>query len=398
MKQRTRWTMLAQAITTLWAAMLWMPLGYAQQVSATNRSEEPNPRPIQAGAFALKVEPGLALALTSPQSDKFKLGGGANLKALWALNRYLGIGPSAGLMAMPTVGTGISAGTAWTAGAGLRVARPHDAQTDSAFAAMSPWLDADALYVRTGPLDRSGFQVGAGLSLPVGASRVVWVGPFVRYLHILQPEKSGFDNTDAKMLTVGLSLEVGSGVERPPEVRVVTKTETVIKEVIVLKEVAVCQDRDKDGLPDVADNCPDVAGPIANLGCPEYKKIVVKKDRLELKEKIFFDWDKSTIKKVSHPLLNDVVQALKDNHGFHVQIEGHTSSEGLAEHNQELSESRAASVREYLVSHGIQAERLVSKGFGPSQPIDSNKTPAGREANRRVEFVVQQVTVDSGSN
>ena len=387
---------MTRAVTAVTAAVLWAPLAYAEQAGAATAAER-NPKATQAGDFALKIEPGLALALTSPQSGKFDFGGGGNLQALWALNRYLGIGPSAGLMAMPSADRSLGTGTAWTAGAGLRVARPHDAQTESALAAISPWLDADALYVRTGPLNRPGFQVGAGLSVPVGASRVVWVGPFVRYLQILQPEKSGFDNTDAKMLTIGLSLEVGSGVDRPPEIRMVTQTETVIKEVIVVKEVAVCLDRDKDGLPDVADNCPDVAGPIANLGCPEYKKIVVKKDKLELKEKIFFDWDKASIKKVSHPLLDEVVQALKDNHGFHVQIEGHTSSEGLAEHNQELSESRAASVREYLVTHGISADRLISKGFGPSHPIDNNKTPAGREANRRVEFVVQQVNVDSGS-
>lgn len=352
------------------------------------------PNPTGPGDFAFKIEPGAAMAFTTPQVDKFNLGLGLNLKMLWALSRSISIGPTVGLLALPVPDAGDDPGTAWTAGVGLRLARPHDAQTNSSFAALSPWLDADGLFVRTGPLNRPGFQVGVGLSVPIGASRVVWLGPFVRYVHIMQFRREGFNNNDAKILTAGLSLELGSGVDRPAEVhtevRRETEIRTVVKEVEVTRNVPVCTDRDADGLPDIADNCPDVVGPITNSGCPVYKKIVVKKDKLELKEKIYFDWDKSSIKKVSHPLLDDVVQALQDNHGFKVQIEGHTSSEGEAEHNQELSESRATAVRDYLVSHGVKAERLISKGFGPSQPIDTNATPAGREANRRVEFVVQQ--------
>ena len=71
-----------------------------------------------------------------------------------------------------------------------------------------------------------------------------------------------------------------------------------------------------------------------------------------------------------------------------MQVEGHASSEGGDEHNQTLSEQRAEAVLNYLVAHGVNGKRLVSKGFGSSVPLDTNETIAGRENNRRVEFVV----------
>jgi outer membrane protein OmpA-like peptidoglycan-associated protein len=97
------------------------------------------------------------------------------------------------------------------------------------------------------------------------------------------------------------------------------------------------------------------------------------------------------------PVLDEVAQALKDNKSFRVQIEGHSSSEGGDGHNQTLSEQRAEAVLDYLIGKGIPRERLVSKGFSSSVPIDSNATSAGREANRRVEFVVHFNILDQES-
>jgi outer membrane protein OmpA-like peptidoglycan-associated protein len=145
------------------------------------------------------------------------------------------------------------------------------------------------------------------------------------------------------------------------------------------------------------DRCPDVAGPTDNWGCPTYKKIVVQRDKIELKEKIQFAWNQAVLQEVSYPVLDEVAQALKDNKGFRVQVEGHASSEGLDDHNQTLSEQRAAAVLDYLVAHGIAKDRVVSKGFGSSVPVDTNTTIAGREANRRVEFVVNFIILDTGS-
>jgi outer membrane protein OmpA-like peptidoglycan-associated protein len=95
--------------------------------------------------------------------------------------------------------------------------------------------------------------------------------------------------------------------------------------------------------------------------------------------------------------MDEVVQALNDNKGFRVQVEGHASSEGGDEHNQTLSEQRAEAVLNYLVTHGIDKDRLASKGFGSSVPIDTNETIAGRENNRRVEFEVYFTIRNEGS-
>jgi len=352
--------------------------------------ETPDYRPLPArlGDFSLLVEPGVALALTSPQSDRFKTGGGETLKALWVVNEYMNVGPSASFLTLPAKADHGEAGAAWTFGASIRFRLFRN--TPDRFFGMSPWVDMDALYVRTGGLQRPGIAAAAGWSLPIGKARVFWLGPFARYLDILQKDRPDFDNRDAKILVLGLGLEVGLGAERERAV-IAAQVRTIDRETIV------CPDRDHDGIPDNVDHCPDVAGPMDNWGCPPYKKLVVQRDKLELKEKLYFAWDQAVLQEASFPVLDEVVQALKDNKRFRVQVEGHASSEGEDEHNQTLSEQRADAVLNYLVSHGIEKDRLASKGFGSSVPRDTNETIAGRENNRRVDFVVYFLILDDGS-
>jgi outer membrane protein OmpA-like peptidoglycan-associated protein len=140
-----------------------------------------------------------------------------------------------------------------------------------------------------------------------------------------------------------------------------------------------------------------MAGPMDSWGCPAYEKIAIQRDKLELKEKLYFAWNQASLQEVSFPVLDEVVHALNDNKGFRVQVEGHSSSDGGDERNQALSEQRAATVLDYLASHGIEKDRLVSKGFSSTVPIDTNATIAGRENNRRVEFVVHFIIVNNGS-
>ena len=156
-------------------------------------------------------------------------------------------------------------------------------------------------------------------------------------------------------------------------------------------------DRDRDGTLDEDDLCPEVKGPRSNRGCPVYAKVVVKPDKLELKEKIQFAWNSPAIEPASHAALDEVVQALRDNRNFRVRLEGHSSSEGADDRNQTLSEARAQAVLDYLVAHGVAKERLVSQGFSSSVPTETNTTLEGREANRRVEFVVNFIIVNTGS-
>ncbi|HET6148415.1 MAG TPA: OmpA family protein [Polyangia bacterium] len=150
-------------------------------------------------------------------------------------------------------------------------------------------------------------------------------------------------------------------------------------------------DNDKDGIPDTADKCPNDAGPADNNGCPKkYEHIVVTEAKIELKQKIFFETNKAVIRPRSFPLLAEIGQVLAARPTMTVRIEGHTDSQGKRARNMTLSQSRADSVRQFLIGLGVEASRLESKGFGPDQPIETNKTAAGREKNRRVEFFITQ--------
>jgi hypothetical protein len=159
----------------------------------------------------IKVEPGLA-ALFSPQADELNPGVGFSAKAMLGLGRYVDVLVGYEFIGFPWGTDPYTSGTstAWGFGGGLRVKRPHD---QSRFFGLSPWLDGDGLYVRTGPFDRFGYGVAMGVGMPLDAARRYWVGPFVRYLEVL-PELA---NRDTKTFVIGLSLELGtSPLPAPP--------------------------------------------------------------------------------------------------------------------------------------------------------------------------------------
>jgi outer membrane protein OmpA-like peptidoglycan-associated protein len=122
---------------------------------------------------------------------------------------------------------------------------------------------------------------------------------------------------------------------------------------------------------------------------PPPARVVMTAEKIELKESVYFDTSKTTIKAVSLPLLDEVAQLLTNHPEVeHVTVEGHTDSAGGTALNQKLSEGRAQAVRTYLVEKGVAASRLEAKGFGESRPIADNATAKGRETNRRVEFKI----------
>jgi OmpA-OmpF porin, OOP family len=103
---------------------------------------------------------------------------------------------------------------------------------------------------------------------------------------------------------------------------------------------------------------------------------------------ILFDTGSDRLRPESTPTLNEIGEMLRQNPDLRLRIEGHTDSAGGAEANQQLSERRAASVRQHLVERfGIDTSRLESVGIGQDNPVDSNDTPEGRQNNRRVELV-----------
>jgi len=101
---------------------------------------------------------------------------------------------------------------------------------------------------------------------------------------------------------------------------------------------------------------------------------------------IFFDYDKYDLLPESYPELNRLVKILRENPDNIVEISGHTDNKGSDEYNQQLSEKRAQSIVEYLISAGCKHESLKAKGYGESKPVDTNETDEGRAKNRRVEF------------
>lgn len=101
---------------------------------------------------------------------------------------------------------------------------------------------------------------------------------------------------------------------------------------------------------------------------------------------INFDTDSDAIKPESKPTLDKIVAMLKTNADWKLKIEGHTDNTGGDTHNQQLSEKRAAAVKTWLVSAGIDGGRLTTQGFGASQPVATNDTPVGKAQNRRVEL------------
>ncbi len=152
------------------------------------------------------------------------------------------------------------------------------------------------------------------------------------------------------------------------------------------------KDDDGDGVPNHEDNCPQEAGVKENQGCPAAKKqlVVITEKKLQILDRVYFDTGRASIQKRSFGLLDNLANVLSA-HGeiAQVQIEGHTDNTGNEAKNKALSQSRADSVREYLIKKGVAAERLTALGFGQENPAEPNTTAKGRDANRRVEFTIK---------
>lgn len=157
-------------------------------------------------------------------------------------------------------------------------------------------------------------------------------------------------------------------------------------------------DSDGDGVPDFFDKCPNTPAGVKvdGAGCPlpvakpDVKVYVTEADKKVVKDAIQnleFDFGKATIRAKSFPSL-DRVAALLVEKNFSLKLAGHTDNVGSDEANMKLSKDRAESIKAYLVSKGANASRIEATGYGETQPIATNKTAAGRQQNRRVEFTL----------
>lgn len=103
---------------------------------------------------------------------------------------------------------------------------------------------------------------------------------------------------------------------------------------------------------------------------------------------VYFDTGKSTLKPNSFSSLTDLVEILKIKNTMGIEIQGHTDNVGKDEDNLKLSQERADEVRNYLITKGIEANRITSKGYGPTMPVADNSTEAGKAKNRRTSLKV----------
>ena len=341
------------------------------------------------------LEAGGAIPLGDPQAHEYGVGVQGDLAVELPLGRAFGVQLEAGGLGLPHTNPPADPslanhgdGTAVSAMGGLRV-RPFTVIA-------GPWLDASLGYVRTGSLDRFGFDAHIGYDWRIGEGR--WdVGPYVGYTQIVQPSDA-LRPEDAHVLSIGIHIALGAVRAQP---------------VVVVEEpppppplpppppppeaLPPSPDRDHDGVPDGEDACPDVPGPHTEdpktNGCPPAgDQVRVVEDRIEYDDVILFDTDSPHVHRASWPILQMLAKFIVANPDIQkVDISGHADERGTAEHNLQLSRFRAEAVRYLLVKFGVDPEHLTTLGFGYDRPRATGHTAKDWRQNRRVEFIITQV-------
>lgn len=126
----------------------------------------------------------------------------------------------------------------------------------------------------------------------------------------------------------------------------------------------------------------------------EKNGVIVKQEKdtltLIMPTDVVFDFNKSTLKEEFKPMLDNVSEALNVYTKVSVKIDGHTDNIGDYNYNMNLSEKRADSAKRYLVSKGVDSDRIATEGFSFSKPAASNATQEGRDKNRRIEVILKK--------
>jgi OOP family OmpA-OmpF porin len=249
---------------------------------------------------------------------------------------------------------------------------------------VSPYFTFGAGYIENkydfdgefGPFGQAGF----GLLLDVAQSHS---GNFVFQL---RPEaKYRFDQAEGQtkkshgdvVFNLGFMLNVGEGNAPPIPVTHAPPPPPPVAPPPPPPPPPKPIDSDGDGVPDSADRCPGTpAGtPVDEKGCP-IEPVVLRG--------VGFETASATLTPGSLPVLKGVADDLKLHPLVQVELQGHTDNRGGDAYNMDLSQRRAESVRDYLVSQGVNAARLTAKGYGETQPVADNNTAQGRAQNRRV--------------
>jgi outer membrane protein OmpA-like peptidoglycan-associated protein len=277
------------------------------------------------------------------------------------------------------------------------------------------WLEGAAGAGLTGKLFRPAFEAGMGYGISVAP---IVLSPMVRYVHVLQPGQ-GNEGSDAHLALAGVELMLGDrrpalpppappplsspvpAAEPPrdsdgdgildPDDRCPTEPED--KDGFEDQDGCPDPDNDKDGIPDTTDRCPNEAEVVNGVddldGCPDQGLIELIDDRVVLEEKLLFATDRARISPEGKRALEAVVTLWKQHPDWQLlEVEGHADVRGPAEYNKWLSEERARRVRTLLISLGVAAEKVTSRGFGNTRPRAEGRSDEALQKNRRVELVV----------
>src|SRR5262249_25900406 len=129
-------------------------------------------------------------------------------------------------------------------------------------------------------------------------------------------------------------------------------------------------DSDGDGVLDKDDECPHKYGPRENQGCPPKSLTRLRNGTVNVLKPIFFETARAIIKPISYPTLDDVAETLQANPQLLlIEIQGHADERGDDDYNLRLTEDRAAAVKAYLIAKGVSSDRLQSHGYGETKPV-----------------------------
>lgn len=305
--------------------------------------------------------------------------------------------------------------------------------------AVGPWLSASIGPALTGKDVRAVWEAGLGYGFAVGKRAAL--GPVLRYLQVVQPNRE-LEASDARLLLGGLRLWLLDGVTRPAPAPKPAPGDRdgdgllddrdrcveLAEDADGFEDEDGCPeaDNDRDGLPDERDRCPLVAedrdgfedddgcpdgdndrdgvpdrddqcplepetmnGERDDDGCPDQGLIVMNDDRVVLEERVLFDINSARIKHSGMPILRAIVKLHTQHPEWaRVRIEGHADARGDTEFNQQLSERRANAVREGLIELGLDPASMLAEGFGATRLRNADYTEEAHAQNRRVEFVV----------
>ena len=332
----------------------------------------------------VNVELPIAIPFSEPLRDRFGVGTMPAISASWPLGGWtlLGLRLRGGFLsngaapADPAIrDPGMGGLIALSALGRLRplAGRQRDSR------ALGPWIEIGAGPGLTGTLLRAVGEAAVGWNFQRGE----WLlGPSVRYLHVVQPSNA-LDSSDAQVALLGVEIVMHDPRKPAP---IVAPAPVVVAKPRVL-------DRDGDGIPDIADKCPNepetVNGVDDEDGCPDEAPIVVREDRILLTEHVLFDTNRARVRTAGRPALAAVLNLWTQHPEWdHLVIEGHADRRGPDPFNDWLSHERAERARKVLIEMGFPAEKLAVAAFGRRQPrVEGTSEEADRE-NRRVEFAI----------